>query len=486
MSKAINLNKKMYNATKWSTLAEIIAKVIVPITNMVLARILSPEAFGVIATITMITSFGDMITDAGFQKYLIQQDFKNKKNLYEYANVAFIVNLTISLFMWIIICIFRKKISMILGSNNLQIALCISTLQLPITAFSSIQMALYKKELEFKTLFLRRIISILMPFFITIPLAIIGFDYWSLIIGNLVGIGFNAIVLTVKSEWKPNLFFKISILRDMLNFSVWSLIESITVWLSTYIDTIIIGNMLSEYYLGIYKSSVNMINSIMGIVTMAITPVLISGLSKVKSDKKEYNNLLFKTQSILAWLVFPLGLGIFVYRNLAVNILFGNKWSEAADILGIIALTMPFKITLSNMCSICYISKGKPKVSVIAQLLFIIPLIPISILSLRYGFNIFIIIRNLFTFELIIVNLFLINYVIKVPAIIMCKSIIKPLISSIIMCIICEILKIYCNNSLLEIVSILIGALAYIVVMIRIDRSMFNSCLKILKSKVNK
>ena len=75
----------MGNATKWSTITEVIAKLISPITNMILARIISAEAFGVVATITMITSFADMFTDAGFQKYLVQHDFEDedeKNNMY--------------------------------------------------------------------------------------------------------------------------------------------------------------------------------------------------------------------------------------------------------------------------------------------------------------------------------------------------------------------------------------------------------------------
>ena len=74
----IKLKEKASIATKWSTITEIAVRCVIPITNIILARVLTPEAFGVIATVTMITSFADIFTDAGFQKYLIQHDFKNK------------------------------------------------------------------------------------------------------------------------------------------------------------------------------------------------------------------------------------------------------------------------------------------------------------------------------------------------------------------------------------------------------------------------
>ena len=91
------LKKKIINATKWSSITELAAKIISPITYMILARILAPEAFGVVATIAMIISFAEMFTDAGFQKYLVQREFKDDIEKYKSANVAFWTNLGISI-----------------------------------------------------------------------------------------------------------------------------------------------------------------------------------------------------------------------------------------------------------------------------------------------------------------------------------------------------------------------------------------------------
>ena len=473
-----NLSRNMANATKWSTFAEIIAKLIQPITNMILARILVPEVFGIIATITMLTSFADMLTDAGFQKYLIQHMFSDEKELEKNANVAFLTNLFISVFTWILIFIFRHDIAIFLGNDGLGNAICIASLQLPITSLSSIQMALYKKNLNFKTLFLRRILSITLPLFVTIPLALIGLEHWSLIIGTLIGNISNVIILTIKSKWKPNLFFDYRILKEMFSFSIWSLIESITVWLSSNIDTFIIGTMLSSYYLGLYKNSINMINSIMSIITMSITPVLISGLSKLQNDDIKYKEILFKSQSILSWVVFPLGFGIFLYRDLAVSILFGTKWMDAANIVGIIALVMPFKISISSLVSICYISKGKPKISAFSQMLFIIPLIPISIISLKKGFWNYVYIRNLFTFELIFVNLVILNFIMNISALKMCKNILKPLFCTILMCVIKIIIAPISSTIIWSILTIVICILFYILTMNVLAKDEFSFIIK--------
>ena len=70
-----DFNKQVVTATKWSAITEIAAKLVAPVSTMVLARLLTPDAFGILVTATMVISFVEIFTDAGFQKYLIQHNF---------------------------------------------------------------------------------------------------------------------------------------------------------------------------------------------------------------------------------------------------------------------------------------------------------------------------------------------------------------------------------------------------------------------------
>ena len=95
-----DFKSSIINATKWSLITEFLAKLMTPITNLILARLLAPEAFGVVATITMIITFADIFTDAGFQKYLIQYNFKSEEEKTRSITVAFWTNLAISIIIW--------------------------------------------------------------------------------------------------------------------------------------------------------------------------------------------------------------------------------------------------------------------------------------------------------------------------------------------------------------------------------------------------
>ena len=202
-----DIQKKTSNALKWSSLAEIIAKIITPITNMILARLLTPEAFGVVATVTMVISFADMFSDSGFQKYLVQHEFINNDHLQKSANVAFTCNLVISIILWGVISLFNNQISVLVGNPGLGVVIVVAGCSLPITSFSSIQSALFRRKLNYKVICYARVASAIVPFVITVPLAMLGFSYWSLIIGTIIGNLLTALILTFLSSWKPRIIF---------------------------------------------------------------------------------------------------------------------------------------------------------------------------------------------------------------------------------------------------------------------------------------
>ncbi|AEB75395.1 lipopolysaccharide biosynthesis protein [Clostridium botulinum] len=428
-----SLTNKFISATKWSTVTEIVAKLVTPITNMILARIISPEAFGVVATVTMIMSFADMFTDAGFQKYLIQHEFKSEEEKFKNANVAFWTNLAISCFLLMFIIVFRNKLASMVGNPGLGNVISISSIQLILTSFSSIQMALYRREFDFKTLFIVRLVAICIPFLITLPLAYAKLSYWSIIIGGICIQLSNAIILTIKSKWKPRIFYEVQLLKKMIGFSIWSLVEAISIWATVWADMFIIGNSLNQYYLGIYKIATAMVNNIMSIVTAAIVPVLFSTLSRLKDDNEQFENIYLTTQRAVSIFIFPLGFGIYLYSDLATQIILGSKWGEASYVIGVWALTSSIMIVLGNFCSEVYRAKGRPKLSFIAQMLHLIVLVPACMVSSRYGFKALVYSRSWIRMEFILIHLIIMKEVVGFSILRMFKNIKATVVSTLIM-----------------------------------------------------
>lgn len=478
---SINIVNKIGNAAKWSTVTELFTKLIVPITNMILARLLAPEAFGVVTMVTMVISFTDMLTDAGFQKYLIQHEFNDDDEKEKNTNVAFWTNFTISLFLWAVIITFRHPIANALGNSDLGNVIAIACVQIPLTSFSSIQMALYRRDFDFKTLFKVRIVGALIPLITTVPLAFIGFGYWSIIIGSICGVMSNAIILTVNSKWKPSFFYSFGILKEMLAFSVWSLFEAIAIWLTAWIDVLIIGAVLSDYHLGLYQNSLNMVNSLMAIITASITPILFSALSRLQNDEDAFISTFLSMHKIIAYLVFPIGVGVFLYRDLATNVMLGSQWIEASNIIGVWALTSAVRIVMTSTFSEAYRAKGKPKLSLFLQLIDLVFLVPTCIISVQYGFWSLVFARAFLRFDLIVPGLIVMGTIIHISSRKILENISRPLMCTAIMTMGALGLKSISNLSWWSIVSIGLCVVVYFISLLLIDKDVASFFLKYIK-----
>lgn len=466
-----NLQTKAIHAIKWSTITHVIEKLVFPVSNMVLARILTPEAFGVIAVVTMIISFTDMFTDAGFQKYLVQKEFASKDELFKNANVAFWTNLSISVLLWTIIIVFRDKLASIVGNPGLGNVIAIACVQLIFTSISSIQAALFRRNFDFKSLFTVRMIAITTPFTITIPLAFLGFGYWALIIGAIALHLSNAVFLSVKSEWKPTFFYKINILKEMISFSIWSLIEQISIWLTGWVDIFIIGSILSSYYLGLYRTSIMIVNGLLAVFVSSVIPVLFTTLSRLQNDESKFKKIYYKVQKLIAIIIFPLGLGIFIFRDFATKVFLGNQWIEAANIIGIWAIVNSFVITYSWLNSEVYRAKGKPKLSFLTQILQLCLVIPALIISVRFGFWALVYTRAFVKIQQILVSLLVMKICFQFSIVLMLKNTYYVILISLFMGLIGFMLKIFNNSVIWNIVSIMVCTIFYFI-MIYINKSL--------------
>lgn len=438
-------HNKVATAIKWSGITEIMAKLVSPITSMVLARLLTPEAFGVVATITMIVSFAEIFTDAGFQKYLVQHNFKDDEDREQSTTVAFWSNLLMSLLLWGIIGMFSAPLASVVGNPGLGTEITIACISIPLAAFSSIQMALYKRDFAFKVLFKVRIVGICVPIFVTIPLALYFQSYWALIIGTIVKDISVVIALSYYSTWKPRFYYSINKLKEMLSFTVWTIMESISIWFGAYIDIFIVGRLLSQYYLGLYKTSMTTVTQITGVVTAAFMPIIFASLSRLQNSKSEFRNTFLKFQHISALIMLPLGICMYLYSDIVTLILLGKQWGEASNFIGLYGVTLAFQFIFSVLCSEAYRAVGKPKVSLLVQLIYLVFFIPIMWWSAGEDYTTLYQSRAVANLLLIVLNLIVFRIVIQIKVSHMLKNL-RPLLFACFAMLICG----YFSNLLFE------------------------------------
>lgn len=482
--KAGTIQKSLF----WSGSSEIAVKLIVPISNMLLARILTPEAFGVLAISILVISFLDIITDAGFGKYLVQYDFRDEKERDECANVAFWSNLVFSFFLCGILIINSEWIAELLGGSEYSAVISVASLQLVFTSMVSIQMGLMRRDFQFKKLFVARISVALVPLVVTVPLAIITKSYWALIIGNISASVVNAIILFLGSKWRPRLFYSFKLLKKMFSFSFWSLCEALAHWSIFWVDTFIVLQFYSNYYLGIYKNSSNMILSLFGMITAAISPVLLSVLSRIKNEN-EFFSIFLHIEKIIMYILFPMGVGIFFYKETITTILFGSKWIEASNIIGAWALMMVVSVVIYSFPAEALKAKGIPKVLFFYQLSYIVFLVPVCIIAAKIDFWTFVYVRALSIAEQFVICLVILKKVLHWNISVFIKNMLKPILASFTVVILCTIFKsIFPESFMFHILSIIMIIVIYFVILFVFFKKDLLLSLKVIQEKriVNK
>ena len=429
---------------------------------MVLARLLTPDAFGVVTTLTMIISFTEIFTDAGFQRYIIQHEFKVDEDKYKVVNVAFWTNLGTSLLFWVVIAIFSDQLATLVGNPGKGDVITIACASIPIHAFSSIQMALYRRNFDFKTLFYTRLVGIFIPIVVTIPLAFWLRNYWALVLGTIALNLSNAIILTVKSKWKPRFYYNIKHLKEMFSFCSWTVVDSILIWATAYIDIFIIGIALNEYYLGIYKTSITTVGQFTSLVTTAILPILMPAFSRVQNDLPQMRATLLKMQKYTAILLLPIGFGIFMFSDLITKVLLGSQWYEASNFIGLWGLIEVLTIIIARFCSNIYPAIGRPKISVITQIIHLAVLVPAVYIASKYDFETLYWTRSLVRLQGPLVSVCFVYYLIKLSPWKMITNIIPQLFACIIMSAVAAILLHFNNSNVLSFIYIPICCCVYL------------------------
>ena len=459
------MDTKVVAAAKWSLITEILAKLITPVTNIILAHILAPTAFGILATIMMVISFAEMLADAGFQKFLVQYEFESEDEKQKNVSVAFISNIVLAIVLWLVIIIWRDELAILVGNEGLGFPLAIMGAMLPLGAFSSIQMAMYRRSFNFKFLLSIRMITIITPLFISIPMALAGFDYWSLIAGLLAAHLFTAIALCVRQEKLISIYFSSTVFRKMFSFSAWSLAEAFSIWLTAWVDTFIISHFLDAYYLGLYKMPTAIVTTIMAIATSSMAPVLFSALSRHQHNQVEFEKTFLTFQRYMALFLVPLGVGMFVYQDFIVEILLGPQWKLAGIVLGSWALSSSLVTAISYLISEAFRAKGMPNISFLAQMAHLFVLIPVIYVCVQYDFTTFVYARSIVRVQMIVVLLYLLAIYVGMNAWLVIRNIKSYIIASAVVGTGSYVLLHLHNSMIWTIFCICISLILYLVVL---------------------
>jgi O-antigen/teichoic acid export membrane protein len=381
------------NALKWSFLSELASKAIQPVVFIVLARLLTPEDFGVMTAALMVIAFSQIFWEAGMGKALIQRKVK----IEDATNVAFWVNICLGLVVSIMLFISAAQIAhTFFHDERVTAVIQVMTLQILISAMSSVHNALLQKQMGFKKLFWVRFSTVSLPGIVSIPLALNGMGYWALVSGTLVGQLIQLVMLWRMSQWRPSWTFNSIVAKEMSRFGAWAGASGLLVWFFLWADSLIVGMYLGSNELGMYRYGNLIVASIFGIFASALMPVAYSYFSEAQADINALKSKLFFMERVFALLMMPLAAIIILTSDFATAAIFKDKWHGLGLVVSLTAISQVLAYTVSLKQEV-YRSIGKPDIETKIMFISMVIRIPIYLITIQYGLFAFLIGRIIST-----------------------------------------------------------------------------------------
>jgi O-antigen/teichoic acid export membrane protein len=333
------LGTSFFRALKWSMGAELASKAIQPLIFVVLARLLMPDDYGIMAAALMVISFTQAFWEAGMSKALIHR----QQDVEESANTVFWINLVIGVTICVLLLLTSDLIAIkLFKDERVGDVLKVMTLQILFGSVGSVHTALLQKELKFDKLFWIRLTTVTVPGLFSIPLAWYGMSYWALIVGTLAGQAGQLVFLWKMHSWRPSLSFNTSLAKELGKYGSWVGVSGLLTWFYLWIDSLFVGAYLGTYELGLYRTGNQFVTMVYGFLFAPLLPVFFSHFSSLQNDEKKIQHIFFKITRIIIITSVPLAFVMFALAQPISLYVFGEKWAGVDFVLRVMALTQGF------------------------------------------------------------------------------------------------------------------------------------------------
>ena len=330
-----SLKDKTVKGTFWSGIDNVAQFSVTFVVSIVLARLLSPDDYGLIGIITIFTAVCTALVNGGFTTALIRK----KDATDDDYNTAFIVNLGVSILLYVVIYLCSPFIANFFHRQELIALTQVSSMGMIIGALGLVQQTRLTKRIDFKTQTKITIVASVASGIVGIVMALMGFGVWSLVAQSLTSQGLRTILLWLANKWVPQLRFSSESFHDLFGFG-WKMMASQvldTVWKELY--QVVVGKFYTPATLGQYTRSKQFSTLFSSNLTIVIQRVTYPVLSNIQDDKERmisaYRRIIKVTMFVTAISMFFLG----AISEPLLYCLIGPKWHDAAIYLPLICIT---------------------------------------------------------------------------------------------------------------------------------------------------
>ena len=329
-----SLKNKTIKGTMWSAIDNVSQYGVTFIVSIVLARLLSPDDYGLIGIITIFTTVCSAIINGGFSTGLIRK----KKPTDEDYNTAFVVNMSMSILLYAIVYVCSPYIADFFEREELRALTRVSSLMIIAGAWSIVQQARLTKRIDFKTQTKVTIIASSTSGIIGLCMAIMGLGVWSLVGQTLSYQIVRSVFLWIFNHWSPSLKFSKQSFNELFGFGWKMMMSGVLDSLSTQLYQVIIGKFYPSATLGQYTRAIQFSNMFSSNLTGVIQRVTYPVLSEIQDDNERMVCAYRRVIKMTMFITFAMMLALGAVSEPLLYCLIGPKWHEASTYLPIICL----------------------------------------------------------------------------------------------------------------------------------------------------
>lgn len=305
------------------------------VVSVILARLIMPDQFGMIAMLTVFINLAGVFIDSGFSTALVRKVDRTQAD----CSTVYWFNIIVSLICYVILFLCAPLISDFYGMPKLTPVLRVSALSIIIGSFAGVHRTLLQAEMDFKALTKFNLVALLISGVAGVVFAYLGFEVWALVIQNLVMQIVATICVWFKVKWRPSMIISKQSFREFFGFGSKLLASSLLDTLYSNIYSVVIGKVYKAADLAFYNRASSLTQMTSSLPTGILQSVTYPTLCKLQHDDEALKSGYRRTIKLAGFVIFPMCLGVGAVAFPLINVLYTDVWIYSATLLSIIVFS---------------------------------------------------------------------------------------------------------------------------------------------------
>lgn len=382
-----SLKEKTVKGFVWSSIDRFSGQAIQFVFSILIARLLTPEDYGVIAMLGVFLAVSQTFIDSGFGTALIRKIDRTEVDF----STVFYFNIIVAIVFYLILFFLAPVIAGFYHTPLLEPVTKVISLSLIISSLSGIHNSKLSIAIDFKTKAKASILSALITGLVGLWMAYAGYGVWALVVQNLCLRVIWTFMMWIFVKWRPQLVFSWESFKELFSFGSKLLASGLLDTIYNNLYTIVIGKVFSPTILGVYSKANSLAQFPSFNITSVVQTVSFPVLSTIQNEEERLADVYKRLLKLSAFIVFPLMVGLSAVADSFIRIILTDKWVETIPILQIICFSMmwyPINSINLNVLQVKGRSDYFLKLEVIKKVqgvLFLCLTVPMGIIPMCFG-----------------------------------------------------------------------------------------------------